>query len=170
MTEKVQLRSESATLIKDRSYLGEEATAMEPKQVVLEFFASAGRQDKETTKTYLAPDVVWNDNGPPEMIGGGHFHNADEVIDYIWGNIRDTRELRITPQWIIASEDKVVALINEHAVIVNTGRYYNIDSIHVYTVLDGRIANFNNYFDPMPLLRATYDIDFKKPSFKTEAL
>ncbi len=28
---------------------------------------------------------------------------------------------------------------------------------------DGRIAHFINYFDSMPLLRATYDVEFKKP-------
>ncbi len=136
---------------------------MESRQVVLDFFAAAARRDMEATREFLAPDVSWNDNGPPEMIGGGNFRNAGEVIDYIWGNIRDTRDLVITPQWVVSEGDKVVVLINEHATITATERYYDIDSIHVYTVKDGRIAHFINYFDSMPLLRATYDIEFRKP-------
>ena len=136
---------------------------MEPRQVVLEFLAAAARRDKEATKGFLAPDVSWNDNGPPEMIGGGTFRNANEVIDYIWGNIRDTRDLVITAQWVVSEGDKVVVLINERATVTSTERYYKISSIHVYTVKDGRIAHFINYFDSMPLLRATYDVEFKKP-------
>jgi uncharacterized protein len=136
---------------------------VEPRQVVLDFFAAAARRDKEATKELLAPDVFWNDNGPPEMIGGGSFRDATEVVDYIWGNIRGTRDLIITPQWVVSEGDKVVVLINERATITSTERYYEISSIHVYTVKDGKIAHFINYFDSMPLLRATYDVEFKKP-------
>ncbi len=136
---------------------------MEARQVVLDFFAAAARRDKEATSKFLAPDVSWNDNGPPEMIGGGNFRHAGEVIDYIWGNMRATRDLVITPQWVVSEGDKVVVLINEHATITATDRCYDIDSIHVYTVKDGRIAHFINDFDSMPLLRATYDIEFMKP-------
>ena len=136
---------------------------MEPRKVVLDFFAAAARRDREATKEFLAPDVSWNDNGPPEMIGGGNFRSANEVIDYIWGNIRDTRDLVITPQWVVSEGDKVVVLINERATITSTERYYEINSIHIYTVKDGRITHFINYFDSMPLLRATCDVEFKKP-------
>ena len=49
---------------------------MESRQVVSSFLAAAARRDKEAVKAVLAPDVSWNDNGPPEMIGGGNFRSA----------------------------------------------------------------------------------------------
>ncbi len=137
---------------------------MAARDVVLSFFAAAARRDKQATKKFLAPAVSWHDDGPPEMIGGGNFQKADEVIEYIWGNIRSTRDLVITPRWVVSEGDRVVVLINEHATITNTGRYYEINSIHVYTVKHDQFVHFINYFDSMPLLRATYDIEFRKPA------
>jgi len=136
---------------------------MDAKEVVLGFHKAAAKKDRAAVKNFLAPDVVWEDNGPPEMKGGGKFHGADEVLDYIWGNIRDTRDLVITPHWMVSEEDRVVLLINEHAVIGETGRYYEINSIHVYTLKDSVIVQFINYFDSMPMLKALYDIQFNPP-------
>jgi ketosteroid isomerase-like protein len=136
---------------------------MTAKDVVLGFHQAAAKKDRAAVKNFLAPDIVWEDNGPPEMKGGGKFHGAGEVLDYIWGNIRDTRDLVITPQWLVSEGDKVVLLINEHAVIMATDRYYEINSIHVYTVKNGAIVKFINFFDSMPLLKALYDIEFREP-------
>ena len=135
---------------------------MDAKEVVLGFHRAAAKKDEYGVRKFLAPDIAWEDNGPPEMKGGGKFRGVDEVIAYIWGNIRDTRDLAITPQWTVSEGDKVVLLINEHAVIAETGRYYEINSIHVYTVQDGVIVKFINYFDSMPLLRALYDVEFRE--------
>jgi ketosteroid isomerase-like protein len=132
------------------------------KNIVLSFFAAAAKKDRKIVRKCLAEEIDWEDNGPPEMKGGGHFHGPDAVIDYIWGNIRDTRDLQITPEWIISEADKVVVLIHEQATIVETERFYEIHSIHVYTVQNHQIVKFINYFDSMPLLRALYDIEFRE--------
>jgi len=134
---------------------------MDAKNVVLGFFAAAAKKDIEGTKKFLSQSVIWDDNGPPEMKGGGNFSNADEVISYIWGNIRNTRDLKITPQWIVSEGDKVIVLITEQATILETERFYEIHSIHVYTVKNDTIVRFINYFDAIPLLKALYDIEFR---------
>lgn len=134
---------------------------MDPKEVVLGFFKAAGQRDQAAVRKFLHPKVTWNDNCPPEAVGAGNFHSADEVIDYIWANVGMTRDLSITPEWMISEGDKVVVLINEKATIDPTDRFYEIHSIHVYTVRNDVIVSFINYFDPLPLLKATYDIEFR---------
>jgi ketosteroid isomerase-like protein len=136
---------------------------MEARQVVSSFFAAATRGDKDAVKALLAPDVSWNDNGPPEMVGGGNFRTADDVIANIWGNISTARDLTVTPQWFASEGEKVIVLIDEHGTVPETGRYFEIHSIHVYTVRNDRIVHFINYFDAMPMLRAQYDVAFQKP-------
>ena len=66
---------------------------------------------------------------------------------------------------MVSDGDKVIVLINEHGTNSDTDRYryYEVNSIPVYTVKNDRIVHFINYFDSMPILRAQYDIAFKKP-------
>jgi ketosteroid isomerase-like protein len=142
---------------------------MSPKEVVTAFFESAAIRDKSAVGKFLSPDVIWNDNGPEEMKGGGNFTNSEEVMNYIWGNFRDTRNLKIVPIWMISEGNKVVVLIREEAILTGTERFYRIHSIHVYTVKNGRITNFDNYFDSMPLLKALYDIKFYSPGVQQSA-
>ena len=115
------------------------------------------------SRRMLASDVSWNDNGPPEMIGGGNFRTADDVIANIWGNLSTARDLTVTPQWFASEGEKVIVLIDERGTVPETGRYFEIHSIHVYTVENDRIVHFINYFDAMPMLRAQYDVAFQKP-------
>lgn len=137
--------------------------ALEAKQTLIQLFEAFAKMDRPKLKELLADDVEWIGNGPPEMMGGGSFHSADEVLQSMSSNVGGTTDIKIVPQWMVAEGDKVVVLVSEQATVTKTGRFYGISSIHVYTVRNEKIVRAENFFDPTPILKATYDITYAEP-------
>lgn len=54
---------------------------------------------------------------------------------------------RFEPLEFIAQNDKVVVLGESAATVKATGRSYETDWVHVFTVHDGKIINFHEFFD-----------------------
>ena len=136
--------------------------SLEPKQVVMSLFDAFGKGDMQTIRNLLSDDVDWLVPGDPEkMPWAGRLHGPDAVLKGMSGNVGATENLQITTKWMLSDGDKVVMLINEKAKVPKTGRSYDVDSVHIYTVKDGKIVRFENHFNPLPLLEATFgDITF----------
>ncbi len=141
-------------------------TNLEPKQVVVKLFDAFGKGDMQTIRNLLADDIEWIVTGDPaKMPWAGTFHGPDAVLKAMSGNTGSTEDLEITTKWTVSGDDKVISLINERATVAETGRFYDVDSVHVYTVKDGKIIRFENHFNPVPLMEATFgDITYIKPS------
>jgi uncharacterized protein len=139
---------------------------LEPKQVVMRFFEAFGRQDAKVMAELLADDVDWVVLGGAKNIPfAGKFHGADTVIGATTANIGSTENVAVAPTWFVAEGDKVVVLMHEEAKVTQTGRSYEVDSIHVYTVKGGKIVRFDNYFNPLPILEATFgDVIYIPPA------
>lgn len=58
------------------------------------------------------------------------------------------------PSEFIAQGDKVVVLGRSKATVKSTGRSYETDWVHVFTVRDGKITNFAEFFDNAAATRA----------------
>ena len=132
-------------------------TNSEPKQVVMNLFGAFGKGDMQTIRSLLADDVDWVVTGDPaKMPWAGTFSGPDAVLKLMAGNTGATEDLEIATRWTVSGDDKVISLINERATVGETGRFYDVDSVHVYTVKDGKIVRFENHFNPVPILEATY--------------
>ena len=130
---------------------------LEPKQVIQDMFAAFERGDMQTIVNTLAEDVDWVVVGDPEIMPwSGRYKGRQDVLKLMSNNAGATRDLKITPRWMVAEGDKVLMLINEKATVSPTGKAYDVDSLRVYTVRNGQIVAFENYFNPMPLLTATF--------------
>lgn len=58
------------------------------------------------------------------------------------------------PKEFIAQGNKVVVLGRSKAVVKSTGRSYETDWVHIFTVHEGKITNFHEFFDSAAATRA----------------
>jgi ketosteroid isomerase-like protein len=59
-----------------------------------------------------------------------------------------------TPKEFIAEGDKVVVLGTSTATVKETGKTFSTDWVHIFTIKDGKIANFLEHFDNAGATRA----------------
>jgi ketosteroid isomerase-like protein len=59
-----------------------------------------------------------------------------------------------TPKEFIAEGDKVVVLGSSTATVKETGKTFSTDWVHIFTIADGRITNFLEFFDNAGATRA----------------
>lgn len=58
------------------------------------------------------------------------------------------------PREFIAQGDKVVVLGRSSATVRGTGKSYSTDWVHVFTVADGKVTSFQEFFDNAAATRA----------------
>ena len=61
---------------------------------------------------------------------------------------------RFEPLEFIAQNDKVIVLGEVAATVTSTGRSFETPWVHVFTVLDGKVAEFQEFFDTAAATRA----------------
>ena len=61
---------------------------------------------------------------------------------------------RFEPQEFIAQGDKVVVLGTMDSTVNSTGRDYQSDWVHIFTLRDGKVANFKEFYDNAAVSRA----------------
>ena len=95
----------------------------------------------------LSEDVEWV---TPRLEGvpvGGTYHGVDEVGRF-FSSLGDAQEPRhFEPKEFVAQGEKVVALGYYAWHVEATGREWESDFAHVFSVRDGKIARFQEYTD-----------------------
>lgn len=95
----------------------------------------------------LSEDVHWKtpeiENAPFGGVKNGHA-GAGEFFAQL-----DAAENvdKFEPKEFIAQDDRVIALGRYGATVKETGRSYETDWVHVFTVKDGKITSFTEFFD-----------------------
>ena len=75
---------------------------------------------------------------------GQFFALMDEVEDFS----------HFEPREFIAQGDKVVVLGSLASTVKDTGREYKTDWVHIFTVRDGQVTAFNEFFDTAAISKA----------------
>lgn len=99
-------------------------------------------------------DIDWNVpeiNGAPQT---GHRKGLDNVREF-FGLLDEYEEFsNFEPREFITEDDRVVVLGSSTGKIKPTGRNFETDWVHIFTVRDGRIAGFLEFFDTAAMERA----------------
>ena len=102
----------------------------------------------------LSEDVEWV---LPEVEGvpvARHWHGREEVGQF-FQTLGDTQEVRqFEPREFIAQGDKVVARGHYAWHVKSTGRDWESDFAHVFTLRDGKVSRFQEYTDSAALADA----------------
>lgn len=124
-------------------------------QVVQQIYASFGQGDIPAVLDALAEDVDWVWFGPSEIPWAGQHHGREDMKQF-FGAIGETVEVeQYEPREFIAGQgDNVVVLGWQRIRVKATGRSWETNWCHVFTLRDGKITHAREYYDTVPIVDA----------------
>lgn len=117
-------------------------------QLVQTAFEKLGARDTEGFMALLAEDVEWDAPGPKEVLPfAGQHRGRQAVVDWFqkMNELEDVQKFE--PQDFLAKGDKVVVLGDSRVRVRATNRVVDDHWFHVYTIRDGKIAQFREAYD-----------------------
>ena len=113
--------------------------------VVKRFYGAFGRGDIPTALGLLADDVEWTFQAPSVIPFAGTRRGREGVAQF-FSLVGETLEFQqFEPREFVAQGDTVVVLGFERNLIKPTGRTFEQEWAHVYTLRDGKIAKHQGF-------------------------
>lgn len=116
-------------------------------ELVRQAYAAFTRGDLEHVLMCMAPQVEWEIPEVPTLPFTGKRHGREQVADYFRLNSELQTVREFVPREFIAQGNKVVALGHGAWTARDTGRDFESDWVHVFTIEDGRIVAFREFLD-----------------------
>ena len=113
--------------------------------IVRKIYEAFGKGDLATILNLLADGVDWAYPGPKDIPFGGSWHGRDRVAQFFAAVGEHLEVLDFGVGQFIAQEDTVVVLGHERMRVKTTGRVYETEWAHVYTLRQGRVERFREY-------------------------
>jgi ketosteroid isomerase-like protein len=122
-------------------------TVRENVDVVQRTYEAVGRGDIPALLNLLTDDVEWTFQGPSVIPFAGTRRGREEVAEF-FSSVGETLEFeQFEPREFVGQGDTVVVLGFERNLIKPTGRTFEQEWAHVYTLRDGKIAKFRAFED-----------------------
>ncbi|MDQ3713520.1 MAG: nuclear transport factor 2 family protein [Acidobacteriota bacterium] len=123
-------------------------------QIVQEGYAKFGSGDIEGLLNLFSDDIDWT----TPTVEGAPFtgtRNGREEVGEFFAQLNEAEEFsNFEPQEFIAQGDKVVVLGRSSGTVKATGRTIETEWVHIFTVKDGKITGFKEFFDTAAAERA----------------
>ena len=117
-------------------------------KLVQDTYAAFQRGDIAGLLNNLDNNVDWSIQGPKDIIPFiGHLHGRDQVAKFFSTLAQSQDVEQFEPKTYIAQGDRVVALGHYRWRVKATGRKYESDFAHVFTIRNGKQAKFEEYTD-----------------------
>ncbi len=115
--------------------------------IIQDTYAKFGSGDIEGLLNLVTDKVVWETPVVQNSPLGGKRTGRQAVADFF--SLMPTVENMtiFEPKEFIAQGDKVVVLGSFTATVVETGREYSSDWVHIFTLSGGKITGFLEFFD-----------------------
>ncbi len=108
--------------------------------VIQQAYEAFGRGDIPAVLDALTDDVEWTLQGPSVIPFAGPRRGREEVAEF-FSVIGETLELeQFEPREFVAQGDTVVVVGYERSIVKQTGRSFEQEWAHIYTLRDGKIA------------------------------
>jgi uncharacterized protein len=118
------------------------------KQLVQEFYAAFKRGDVTGALNTLADNVDWFIPGPKDIIPfAGRRQDREQVAQFFEKLVGMQDAEQFDVREFVAQGDSVATLGHYRWRIKSTGQSYTSDFVHVFTIQDGRVSNFQEYLD-----------------------
>lgn len=126
----------------------------ENTELVQHAYANFQRGDIPAVLDSLSEDVEWVLTEVEGVPVARSWHGRDEAGQF-FQTLGDTQEARqFEPREFVAQGDKVVALGHYIWHVKSTGREWESDFAHVFTLRDGKVSRFQEYTDSAALADA----------------
>ena len=116
-------------------------------ELVRSGYEKFGSGDIEGLLSLFSEDIDWSTPHLENAPFGVGILGIEEVSKFfnILGETEDFAYFE--PTEFIPSRDKVVVLGRAKSTVKTTGRDYEMDWVHVFTIHEGKVTNFAEYFD-----------------------
>lgn len=103
----------------------------------------------------LADDVQWTTPGPSNIMPFAGKRRGREEVANFFKALSDAEDvLEFEPKEFIAQGDKVAVVGNYSGRVKSTGKTATTEWVHVFTISNGKVTNFREYFDTAIALEA----------------
>jgi ketosteroid isomerase-like protein len=108
--------------------------------VVQQGYEAFGRGDIPAVLELLTEDVEWTEQGPSVIPFAGTFRGREGIAEF-FTLLDETLEFeQFEPRKFVGQGDTVVVVGYERGLVKPTGRTFEHEWAHVYTLRDGKIA------------------------------
>jgi uncharacterized protein len=123
-------------------------------ELVRQGYDAFGRGDINGLLALLDERVQWLTPGPPELATSGRRTGRQEVGAF-FGTLNEMFDIqRFEPSEFIGQGDRVVVLGSETVRVRANDATLNMDWAHVFTVRDGKVVTFQEFFDTAAIIAA----------------
>jgi uncharacterized protein len=115
--------------------------------VVQTVYGAFGRGDVPGILAHCAPQVDWELVGPARLAYAGRRRDHAGIADF-FSQVGQLDDIHVfEPREFIEDGDKVVVLGWERTTARDTGRDFESEWVHVFTVTDGKVTRWRGFFD-----------------------
>ncbi len=123
-------------------------------QLIKELYDRLGKGDLETALGLMTDDVTFVVPGPPGIGAAGTWRGHNGVRE-CFARLREAQENQSTDvREFVAQGNTVVVLLHVIAKARSTGKRFESDLVHFFTLRDARISNLIDFFDTAALVDA----------------
>ena len=116
-------------------------------EVVQSAYAAFGRGDVSAILSLIADEVEWKFCGAKGLPYTGTFRTKDEIAKW-FASIPEVEDLLVfEPREFIPAGDNVTVLGWERTRARPSGKLFETEWVHIFTVRDGRIVRFWGIYD-----------------------
>jgi ketosteroid isomerase-like protein len=125
-------------------------TAMSKANVafVQSLYAAFGRGDIKTIIAGLSPDIHWHSGGREQDYPGFGPRKGHKQVEDFFKIVADNNDFQhFTPREFHAVDDKVFVLGEYAMTLKKSGKPYESDWCHIFTIRDGKVTSFREFLD-----------------------
>lgn len=126
----------------------------ENTQIIRETYGNYQTGDIQALLNLLADNVTWRVPEIESVPFAGSREGRESIAQFFVTLDEAQEAVRFEPQHFIAQGDKVVVQGQYLWRVKSTGREYEADWLHVFTLRDGKITAFQEYTDTAAAARA----------------
>ncbi len=115
--------------------------------LILSFYAAFARGDAQYILDRVTDDVEWITEGPSSIPYCGALHGKTQVAGFFQALAETQTDHKLTTDFVVAQGDKVCTMGRYAATVRATGRRADSAIAHAFTVRDGKISQFLDFFD-----------------------
>ena len=122
--------------------------------VVRRGYDAFGRGDIDALLELFDEQIQWVTPGPSELATSGRRTGRQEVGQF-FASVNELFDVqRFEPREYIAQGDRIVVLGEETARVRATGKTLDLDWVHVFTLRNGKVVAFQEFFDTAAVVAA----------------
>jgi len=124
-------------------------------EIVQKLYRAFGAGDGPGLFSVIAPDIDWKFNGrPADVPFAGHFRGHAELMNFFGAIAQTAAVIEFGPHEVYAFDDKVISLGGERVRARATGKVFETEWLHFFTIKDGQITRLREYYDTAAMAEA----------------